>query len=118
MMHVHELRAAYDTALEDVDVLLTPVNPRVGSKHPDPNSSVKEKMAPGIGGTLNTCGFNVTGHPGLSLPIGFGEVDGAEGGKMPVGMQIVGRRWDEETVLKVAKAWEVPGLGLDTWDGR
>ncbi|KIW02295.1 uncharacterized protein PV09_06442 [Verruconis gallopava] len=118
MMHVHELRAAYDAALADVDVLVTPVNPRVGSKHPDLASSVKEKMEPGIGGTLNTCGFNVTGHPGLSIPIGFGEVDGANGGKMPIGMQIVGKRWDEETVLKAAKAWEVPGLGLDTWDGR
>jgi amidase len=118
MMHVHQLRAAYDAALADVDVLITPVNPRVGSKHPTLEMSVKEKMAPGIGGTLNTCGFNVSGHPGLSIPVGFEEVDGADGGKMPVGMQIVGRRWDEETVLRVAKAWEVPGLGLDSWDGR
>ena len=30
----------------------------------------------------------------------------------------MGRRFGEEMVLKVAKAWEVPGLGLDTWDGR
>jgi amidase len=52
------------------------------------------------------------------MPTGFEQVDGAEGGRMPVGMQIVGRRWDEETIFKVAKAWEVPGLGLDTWDGR
>lgn len=117
MMHVHELRAAYDKALEEFDVLLTPVNPRVGSKHPPKDASVREKMKPSIGGTLNTCGFNVTGHPGLSLPIGFEEVDTGEG-KMPVGMQLVGKRWDEETILKVAKAWEISGLGLDTWDGR
>jgi amidase len=53
------------------------------------------------------------------MPIGFADVDGEPcEGKLPVGMQIVGRRFDEETVLKVAKAWEVPGLGLDTWDGR
>ena len=118
MMHVHQLRAAYDAALSQVDVLITPVNPRVGSPHPKYEDSVKDKMAPGIGGTLNTCGFNVTGHPGLSMPVGFEEVDGAGDAKMPVGMQIVGRRFGEETILKVAKAWEVPGLGLDTWDGR
>ena len=120
MMHVHQLRAAYDDALSQVDVLVTPVNPRVGSRHPTHDMSVAQKMEPGIGGTLNTCGFNVTGHPGLSIPTGFEDVDG-EGsgtGKMPVGMQIVGRRFGEEMVLRVAKAWEVPGLGLDTWDGR
>lgn len=118
MMHVHQLRAAYDKALESVDVLITPVNPRVGSKHPVYEMSVKEKMAPGIGGTLNTCPINVSGHPALSMPVGFEPVPGVEGKKLPVGMQIIGKRFDEETVLKVAKAWEVPGFGLDTWDGK
>jgi amidase len=118
MMHVHQLKAAYDAALQNVDVLLTPINPRVGSKHPTHDMSVKEKMAPGIGATLNTCGFNVSGHPGLSLPVGFEEVEGSGAGKMPVGIQLVGKYFDEETILKVAKAWEVPGLGIDTWDGR
>lgn len=118
MMHVHQLKAAYDAALQNVDVLLTPINPRVGSKHPTYDMSVKEKMAPSIGGTLNTCGFNVSGHPGLSLPVGFEEVEGSGGGKMPVGIQLVGKYFDEETILKVARAWEVPGLGIDIWDGR
>jgi amidase len=118
MMHVHQLRAAYDAALQQVDVLLTPVNPRVSSPHPGLGDSVKEKMAPGIGGTLNTCGFNITGHPGLSMPVGFEQVPGSPGKKTPVGMQIVGRRFDEMSVLKAAMAWEVPGLGLDTWDGK
>jgi amidase len=117
MMHVHELRAAYDAALADFDVLITPVNPTVGSKHPTHEMSVGEKMAPSIGGTLNTCPFNVSGHPALAMPIGFADVEGGEG-KLPLSMQIIGRRFDEESVLRVAKAWEVGGLGIDAWDGK
>jgi amidase len=44
-------------------------------------------------------------------------VDNGEG-KMPIAIQIVGRRFEDETVLKAAKAWEVAGLGLDSWDGK
>ncbi|KAF2091397.1 amidase signature enzyme [Saccharata proteae CBS 121410] len=117
MMHVHELRAAYDDALKDFDVLITPVNPRVGSKHPEYGMNVEEKMRPAIGATLNTCQFNVTGHPALSMPAGFGKVPDGEG-KMPVGMQLVGKRFDEESIFKAAAAWEVAGCGLDKWDGR
>ncbi|TID26861.1 amidase signature enzyme [Venturia nashicola] len=113
--HIHQLIAAYDTALSTYDVLILPSNPNPGSKHPPKSASVAEKMEPSIGATLNTCGFNVTGHPGLVMPVGFAEVGE---GRVPVAMQIVGRKFDEARVLRVAKAWEVPGLGLDEWDGR
>lgn len=116
-MHVHQLRAAYDAGLEQYDVLITPVNPGVGSKHPEEGSSVSAKMEKKIGATLNTCQFNVTGHPALSMPVGWGNLEDG-GGKLPVAMQIVGKRWDEETILKVAAAWEVGGIGLDKWDGQ
>ncbi|KAE9991850.1 hypothetical protein EG327_010727 [Venturia inaequalis] len=113
--HIHQLIAAYDAALSNYDVLLLPSNPNPGSKHPERGMSVGQKMDPCIGATLNTCGFNVTGHPGLVMPVGFAEVSE---GRLPVAMQIVGRKFGEGGILKVAKAWEVPGLGLDEWDGR
>jgi len=47
----------------------------------------------------NTGPFNVTGHPALSINAGF--CDG-----LPVGMMIVGRKFDEATVLNVAYAYE------------
>ena len=47
----------------------------------------------------NTGPFNVTGHPALSINAGFN--DG-----LPVGMMIVGRKFDETTVLNVAYAYE------------
>ena len=112
MMHAHELRAAYDTALQDYDVLLTPVNPRVTSPHPGHDMSPSEKMKPAIGATLNTCQFNFTGHPALSMPAGFGRVPDGEA-MVPVGMQLISKRFDEETLFKVAAAWEMPGSVLD-----
>ena len=47
----------------------------------------------------NTCAFNVTGHPALSINAGFSE-------GLPVGMMIVGKKFDEATVLNVAYAYE------------
>lgn len=117
MSHVSELRAAYDEALQDVDVLITPLTPRVAMKHPELNMSVKDKMAPAIGLSLNTCPFNCTGHPGLSMPIGWGDAEDGDA-KLPIAMQIVGPRFGEANIFKAAAAWEVGGLGLDLWDGR
>ena len=48
---------------------------------------------------INTCAFNMTGHPSLSINAGFS--DG-----LPVGMMIVGRKFDEATVLNVAYTYE------------
>jgi amidase len=123
-MHVFELRAAYDKALEEVDVLLTPVNPTAGPKHPE--GSIKtdknpygfsERMMdlfePAIGNTLNTSPFNVTGHPAMSVPVGWAKVKNGEG-RLPVGMQVVAKRWDEASILKTAKAWEVGGSWMDS----
>jgi amidase len=119
MGYVQQLRDAYDVAFEEgcFDVLLTPVNPRVGSKHPEYDMDVGQKMEPAIGATLNTCQFNVTGHPALAMPAGWGKAPGGEG-MLPVGMQLVGRRFDEMSIFKAAAAWEIGGLGLDKWDGQ
>ena len=47
----------------------------------------------------NTCQFNLTGHPALNINAGY--IEG-----LPVGLQIVGRHFDDSTVLKVAYAFE------------
>ena len=44
--------------------------------------------------------FNISGHPAASIPCGWS----SEG--LPIGMQIVGKRFDELTVLQVCKAFE------------
>lgn len=50
--------------------------------------------------TTNTNPFNLTGMPALSLPCGFTAAG------LPIGLQIVGRRWDEATVLRIGAAYE------------
>lgn len=45
-----------------------------------------------------------TGHPALSFPVGMLANDA--GVRLPVGMQLVGRRWDEGTLYAAAYAWE------------
>ena len=53
----------------------------------------------------NTMPFNGTGHPALTINAGFSPAD-QDGKRLPIGMMIVGRKWDEVTVLQVAKAVE------------
>ena len=47
----------------------------------------------------NTCPFNYTGHPAITINAGFH--DG-----LPVGMMIIGKCFQDETVLKVAYGFE------------
>lgn len=111
--HVLQLRAAYDAALEKYDVLITPVTPTVAPLNPSLDKGPMEKVLVAAGNTANTCPFNATGHPALSMPVGWGAADDKSAAqKMPVGMQIIGKRWDDETVLYAASVWEVAGLGL------
>lgn len=112
IMHVQELRAAYDAALEKYDVLITPVNPTVAMRHPEEKDGVLARINKAVGNTANTCPFNVSGHPAMSIPVGWGKVADQDQ-KLPIGMQIIGKRWDEEIVLKAALIWEIGGMGLD-----
>jgi aspartyl-tRNA(Asn)/glutamyl-tRNA(Gln) amidotransferase subunit A len=59
----------------------------------------QEVFAPNIL-TSNTNPFNLPGMPALSLPCGFTAAG------LPIGLQVVTRRWDEVTVLRVAAAYE------------
>lgn len=47
----------------------------------------------------NTCPFNVTWHPALTINAGYTN-------NLPVGLQIIGKHFHESTVLRVAKAVE------------
>ena len=120
--HVLQLRAAYDKALEDFDVLITPTAPTVAPPHPDMRpeaeggSSLMDKIKLAVGSTNNTCPFNVTGHPALNVPCGWA-VSSDGSGWLPVGMQIIGKREDDLGVLKAAKVFESGGGGLGNWPG-
>ncbi|WP_311208416.1 MULTISPECIES: amidase [unclassified Aeromicrobium] len=93
------LAAAYDEALSRFDVLVMPTVPTTATPLPSADASVLEVLALGSDPLLNTSAFNITGHPACSVPVGL--VDG-----LPAGMMIVGRQFDDATVLRVAQAVE------------
>jgi aspartyl-tRNA(Asn)/glutamyl-tRNA(Gln) amidotransferase subunit A len=87
--------AAEERLFAAADVLLMPATPVVAPRVAD--------LAPGnLMGSLthNTAPFNLAGLPALSIPCGV------TSGGLPVGLQIVGRHWDEGTLLRVAGAYE------------
>jgi len=85
----------FDAAFESVDVVLSPTTPTTafkrGAKTDDPISMYLND--------LYTVSANLSGLPGLSMPCGF-----ANG--LPVGMQLVGRAFDESRLLGIAHQFQ------------
>ena len=50
----------------------------------------------------NTACHNITGHPALTIPCGLND-------SLPVGLQLIGRHFDEATIYRAAHAWEQSG---------
>jgi amidase len=93
------VRAAYDAALDEFDMLVMPTTittaPRLPADHSDPAQVVEAAFGP----LRNTAPFNSTHHPALSVPCGL--LDG-----LPVGMMLVGRHWEETILYRAAYALE------------
>ncbi|KAF5352900.1 hypothetical protein D9758_007868 [Tetrapyrgos nigripes] len=103
---IRRLREQYDEALSKYDVLVMPTVPYLPTPHAPLNATVVQKIEKGLGQTANTCSFDVTGHPALTMPIGMLEAREDKNIKFPVGLQIVGKHFDESTIYKAAFAWE------------
>jgi amidase len=94
-----DLRAAYDQALDEYDVLVMPTVPETAAPLPTGGEDTITLLAQALGTVGNTAPLDVTGHPAISVPAGL--VDG-----LPAGMMIMGKRFDDSTVLRVADAFE------------
>ncbi|ABN65384.1 Glutamyl-tRNA(Gln) amidotransferase subunit A (amidase), partial [Scheffersomyces stipitis CBS 6054] len=99
-------RAEYDKALETVDVLITPTVPFAAPRHGDRKASPIKRIKNTIGLNANTGIFNITGHPALTFPMGFLASQEDPDMKFPVGIQIIGKHFDEQSVYAAAYAWE------------
>ena len=97
-----QLTQAYDDVFKDYDLLLMPTLPITASKLPAPGAPVEEQIARSLEMLANTCPFDSTGHPAMSIPCGL--VEG-----LPVGMMLVGRRYEEGTIYRAAYAFEQGG---------
>ena len=93
------LRAAYDDALGNVDLLLMPTLPLKATLLPAPNASREEYVGRALEMIANTGPFDVTGHPAITVPVGMSA-------GLPVGMMLIGRHWDDATVLRAADAFQ------------
>ena len=89
------IKQDFEQALKSTDVLIAPTMPtpafRLGEKISDPLTLY---MA-----DVNTVPVNLSGVPSISLPCGFS--DG-----LPIGLQIMGKHFDEETIIRTAYTFE------------
>ena len=96
------LRAAYDTVLKDYDLLLMPTLPLKATRIPAPGAPRMEIIQRGFEMIANTCPFDVTGHPSMSVPCGLS--DG-----LPAGMMLTAKHFDEVSIYRAASAFEKAG---------
>ncbi|OGI15252.1 MAG: aspartyl/glutamyl-tRNA amidotransferase subunit A [Candidatus Moranbacteria bacterium RIFCSPHIGHO2_12_FULL_54_9] len=93
------IRQDFEAAFEDVDLIFSPTTPepafRFGEKGDDP---LKMYLS-----DIYTVTANLAGVPAISFPMGTIAEDGKE---LPLGGQLMGRWFDEETVLRAADAFE------------
>jgi aspartyl-tRNA(Asn)/glutamyl-tRNA(Gln) amidotransferase subunit A len=89
------MRHDYDRAFEQVDVIAMPTSPvppfRLGEKMDDPLQMYLSDIF--------TVSANLAGLPGISVPCGMA-------GDLPIGFQILGKMFDEESILRVADVYE------------
>ena len=89
------IRREFDQAFEKYDALVTPTSPtvpfKIGEKTADPVQMYLSDVC--------TLPINIAGVPAISIPSSF-----ADG--LPIGMQIIGKPFGEETILRIAYAYE------------
>jgi aspartyl-tRNA(Asn)/glutamyl-tRNA(Gln) amidotransferase subunit A len=89
------IRQEFDSVFEKVDALITPTSPtvpfKIGEKTDDPLQMYLSDVC--------TLPINIAGIPALSIPAGFSE-------GLPVGMQIIGKPFAEETIMKIGHAYQ------------
>jgi len=90
-----KIKEEMDNVLEDVDCLLTPTSPhiafKIGEQAGDPLKMYLEDIF--------VTGASLAGLPAVSILCGFSK-------DMPVGMQLIGKRFDEETILNLGSEYE------------
>ncbi len=90
------IRRDFEAAFQEVDLIVTPVMPtpafKLGEKVADPLQMYLSD--------IYTISVNLAGIPAISLPCGFSKAG------LPIGLQIIGRAFEEETVLRAAHAYE------------
>jgi aspartyl-tRNA(Asn)/glutamyl-tRNA(Gln) amidotransferase subunit A len=93
------IRHDFTRVFESVDAVICPTSPdpafRINERSDDP---LRMYLA-----DIFTIAANLSGNPGISIPCGFTEMNGKY---LPVGLQLIGKPFDEQNLLKIAHAYE------------
>ena len=93
------LKAAYDVALASCDLLLMPTLPMKATPIPPADAPLELYIQRAFEMIPNTCPFDATGHPAMSLPCGMSE-------GLPVGLMLIGKSFEESTIYRAAHGFE------------
>jgi amidase len=94
-----QLRGSYDEALSRYDLLLLPTLPMKATPIPPQNAPLALWCQRGFEMLANTCPFDVSGHPAMSIPCGLSQ-------GLPIGAMLVAKHWGESTIYRAAHAFE------------
>ncbi len=97
-----KLRAAYDAALSNYDLLLMPTLPMKATPLPPPDAPRELYIQRAFEMVPNTAPFNASGHPAMTIPCGMS--DG-----LPIGLMLIGKYYDESVIYRAAAAFEGAG---------
>ena len=90
------IKQDFDNVFKDCDAIITPTSPttafRIGEKSSDPLSMYLSDIF--------TISANLSGVPGISIPCGFSK------NNLPIGLQIMGKAFDEEMLFRIAYTYE------------
>ena len=97
------LRETYDAVLAEYDVLAMPTLPMLATELPAPDCSREHYVDVALNMLANTCPFDASGHPAMTVPCGKAD-------DSPIGMMLIGKRYDDATVIQAAAAFETLGV--------
>jgi len=100
--------------LQEVDFLVTPTAPvaapRIDAKYITLGGEEHRVRGPGSGViSRNTSPENATGLPAITVPCGFNQAG------LPIGIQFIGRAFDESTLFRVAQGYESVSPSRGHW---
>ena len=108
------IKEEHARVLQEVDFLVTPTTPlpapRIDADTIMVGGERQKVRGPGSGLiSRNTSPMNATGFPAITVPCGFSD-DG-----LPIGLQFIGRPWDEGTLFRIGQAYENVSPSRDRW---
>ena len=108
------IKEEHARVLQGVDFLVTPTTPmpapRIDAETIEVDGKAQKVRGPGSGHiSRNTSPENATGFPAITVPCGFSELG------LPIGLQFIGRPWEEGNLFRIANAYEGVSPSRGVW---